>query len=227
MKRRVFHEHFEYDAAVSVPVSPYLVDYTYDVQDYEGYKTMEEFMKEVVSQVRVRKSKSNDQNEIRLFNPNMARKNFKSIPLLIIDFYQVTDPAVILNYDLHQIDRIEVIYLRNTIDETNLGALSENGIVALFTRKNDYQLKYNVPPSKYILKELNVPRVMGEETGHPEASSKITLHKPQSWHPTIILDKGRSQFRTSPLDEPGKMIVEAWVFNYMYPFRIQTDVEVR
>jgi hypothetical protein len=227
MKRRVFHEHFEYDAAVSVPVSPYLVDYTYDVQDYEGYKTMEEFMKEVVSQVRVRKNKATDHHEIRLFNPNMARKNFNSRPLLTIDFYEVTDPNVILNYDLHQIDRIEVIYLRNTIDETNLGALSENGIVALFTRKNDYQLKFNVPHSKYILKDLNVPRVMGSDMGLPEASSNITLQKPQSWHPAVILERGRGQFRTSTLDEPGKLNLETWIFTGSYPTRLQTEVEVR
>jgi len=227
MKRKVFHEHFEYDAAVSVPVSPYLVDYTYDVQDYEGYKTMEEFMKEVVSQVRVRKNRATDQNEIRLFNPNMARKNFNSIPLLIIDFYQVTDPSVLLNYDISQIDRIEVIYLRNTIDETNLGALSENGVVALFTRKNDYQLKYNIPKSNYILKELNVPRVMGRKMVHAEASSTITLQKPQSWHPGIHMERGRGQFRSSIIDEPGKLKLEAWIFNGIYPTRLQTEVEVK
>ena len=227
MKRRVFHEHFEYDATVSVPVSPYMVDYTYDVQDYEGYKSMEEFMKEVVSQVRVRKNRATDQNEIRLFNPNMARKNFKSLPLLMIDFYQVTDPSVILTYDINQIDRIEVIYLRNTIDETNLGRLSENGIVALFTKKNDYQLKYNISKSQYILKDLNVPRVMGKEMDHPESSANVTLSKPQSWHPAIILDRGRSQFRTSIIDEPGKIKLEAWIFNGVYPTRLQSEVEVR
>lgn len=227
MKRRVFHEHFEYDATVSVPVSPYLVDYTYDVQDYEGYKTIVDFMKEVVSQVRVRKNRATSQNEIRLFNPNMNKSDFKSIPLLLIDFYQINDPSVILEYDISQIDRIEVIYLRNTIDETNLGALSENGVVALFTRKNDYQLKYNVPQSNYILKDLNVPRVMADEIIHPEASRDITLQKPQSWHPGIPMERGKSQFKSSIIDEPGKLNLEAWVFNGIYPTRLQTEVEVK
>jgi hypothetical protein len=99
--------------------------------------------------------------------------------------------------------------------------------VALFTRKNDYQLKFNVPHSKYILKDLNVPRVMGSDMGLPEASSNITLQKPQSWHPAVILERGRGQFRTSTLDEPGKLNLETWIFTGSYPTRLQTEVEVR
>lgn len=227
MNRKVFHEHFEYDLTVSVPVSPYRVDYTYDVQDYIGYQTTEIFLKEVVSQIKIRENKSSGKKEIRIFNPNKKRSDFKSLPLLMIDFHKVEDPAVLLGYDISQLDRIELIYEGATIDETNLGALSENGVVAFFTRKNDYQLKFNVPRSQYVLKELSVPRIMAREYIHPEASSKVTLQKPQTWHPSIPLVRGKSQFSTKVLDEPGKMTLEAWVFDRMNATKIFTTVEVK
>lgn len=227
LNRKIFHEHFEYDAAVSIPVTPFTVDYTYDVQDYEGYKTIDIFMREVVSQVRIKRNKSTNQNEIRLFNPNMKKSDFKSIPLLLIDFYQINDPAIILDYDISQINRIELIYLRNTIDETNLGALSENGVIAFFTRKNDYQLKYKVPKDKFILKELSVPRIMAQDIIHPEASENITLKKPQTWHPAIPLERGKTHFQTSIIDEAGPIRLETWIFNGLHPTLIQTEIEVR
>jgi len=227
MSRKIFHEHFEYDASVSVPVSPYLVDYTYDVPDYIGYRDMKIFLKEVVPQIRVRKEKDTDKDEIRIFNPNMAKATFTNKPLLLIDFYEVTDPSVILTYELAQIDRIEVIYLRNTIDETNLGKWSENGVLALFTKKNDYQHKNNIPKSKYILRDLNVPRVMAKNLIHQEASTGITMQKPQSWHPSLSFVRGRSQFKTGALDEPGNLILETWVFDGTDYSTTQTEIEIR
>ncbi|WP_143959543.1 hypothetical protein [Litoribacter populi] len=212
VKRRVFHEHFEYDTRVSIPVSPYSVDNSYWVPDYEGYRDLTTFLKEVVPQIRIRKD-SEDKTEIRIFNPNMDRVHFKNTPLLLIDFHKIDDPDFLLNYDYAQIDRIEVIYLRNSIDETNLGGKAENGVLALFTKQNDYKIKHNPDPSKYILRELDVPRIPAGNVFHQEANSAVTLSKPQSWNPSIRLTRGRSRINFQTLEEPGRLQVEAFFFN--------------
>ncbi|MBT0812150.1 hypothetical protein KIH41_12770 [Litoribacter ruber] len=212
IKRRVFHEHFEYDTRVSVPVSPYRVDFSYLVPDYEGYRDMETFLKEIVPQVRIRADKDGN-TEIRMFNPNMDKVHFKNLPLLMIDLHRVDDPDFLLNYDYAQIERVEVIFLRNTIDETNLGSKAENGVLALFTKQNDYKIKHNPDASKYILRELEVSRIPAGNVPHLEANSNVALSKPQSWNPSIRLTRGRSRINFQSLEEPGKLQVEAYFFN--------------
>ncbi|HSF54767.1 MAG TPA: hypothetical protein VLA71_13515, partial [Algoriphagus sp.] len=84
INRRIYREHFEISEEVVELQSPFTADKVYDLQDYEEFPDLESLIKEIVPQIRLKKSSSGLGKEIFIANTDNQNVKFNKKPLILI-----------------------------------------------------------------------------------------------------------------------------------------------
>jgi hypothetical protein len=227
VNRKIFHEHFDFADQVSGLQSPFTSDITYQVGDYVAFNDLESFIKEIVVQAKFKKIKGSKEHEIRILDITNEKLNFKKKPLILVDFYEIKNLDELLNIPLNSIDRVEVFYDRKTIYQTNLGEPVGDGLLAFFTKNNDFALKNNIAKDRYILKDVNVSRKLPDQIA-PARFDRYQVHlsKPQFFDPKIKFYRGRAKTAIPYLDYPGSLVLDFWTFEKGNFQRFQKNLKV-
>lgn len=227
VNRKIFHEHFDFADQVSGLQSPFTSDITYRVGDYVAFNDLESFIKEIVVQAKFKKIRGSKEQEIRILDITNEKHNFKKRPLILVDFYEIKNLDELLNIPLNSIDRVEVFYDRKTIYQTNLGEPVGDGLLAFFTKNNDFALKNNIAKDRYILKDVNVSRKLPDQIA-PARFDRHQVHllKPQFFDPKIKFYRGRAKTAIPYLDYPGSLVLDFWTFEKGNYQRLQKNLRV-
>lgn len=223
INRRVYREHFDITDEVVALQSPFQADKVYQIEDYFEFPDLESFMKEIVSQVRLKKSKSQEFKEIFIANTDNEAVKFNKRPRILVDFYGPISLEEFWKLDLVTVDRIELFYNRSTIEATNLGETVGDGLIVVYTKNNEYFLKNNLGKERYFLADVSVPR-------RPEFSiqgnPKISANALQFMDPDLTFYRGREKGKTLNFNTAGSWLVEAWIFGNSNFELIQKRVEI-
>lgn len=221
--RRVYQEHFGIADEVVELQSPFDADKVYELDQYEEFPNMESLIKEIVPQIRMRKSQSGVSKEIFVANTDDQHVKFNKKPLVLIDFYRPVSMEEVWNLDLTTLDRIELYYHRTTVEATNLGEAVGDGLIVLYTKNNGYFLKNNVPKGRYFLSDVSVPRIQNYSQRNAKS---ITANSLQFLDPGLRFDRGRSRTQNLQFDTAGGWLVKAWVFGNSEYGLLQKRIQV-
>jgi hypothetical protein len=221
--RKVYREHFEIADEVVALQSPFQADKVYHIRDYYEFPNLEAFMREIIPQVRLKKSKTQDFKEIFVANTDNQNVKFNKKPLILVDFYRPVSIAEFWKLDMISVDRIELYYHRSTVEKTNLGEASGDGLIVVYTKNNEYFLKNNLGKERYFLADVSVPR-------RPDYSGKnsqaISTNALQFLDSGLTFYRGRSKSDHLKFDTAGSWLVEAWVFGNSGFERIQKRIMI-
>ncbi|MFN3998200.1 hypothetical protein [Algoriphagus sp.] len=223
INRKIYREHFEIAEEVVALQSPFQADKVYYIQDYFEFPNLEVFMKEIVPQVRFRKSKTQDVKEIFVANTDNQNVKFNKKPLILVDFYRPISLEEFWKLDMVSVDRIELYYHRSTLEKTNLGEASGDGLIVVYTKNNEYFLKNNLGKDRYFLADVSVPR-RPDYSG--KSTQKISANALQFLDSGLTFYRGRSKSGNLKFDTAGSWLVEAWVFGNSGFERIQKRVVI-
>ncbi len=221
--RRVYQEHFEIGDEVASLQSPFTPDRVYKLEDYEEFSDLESLIKEIIPQVRLKKTNSGGGKEIFVANTDNQHVKFNKKPLVLIDFYRPASLDELWNIDLTTLDRIELYYHRSTVEATNLGEEVGDGLLVLYTKNNGYFLKNNVPKQRYFLSDVSVPRIQD----YSNRMVKVATANPlQYLDPSLIFERGKSRAENLRFDTAGDWVVQTWLFGNSEFEKLQRRVEV-
>jgi hypothetical protein len=221
--RRIYQEHFEIGEQVVELQSPFAPDKVYKLEDYDEFPDFESLVKEIIPQIRLKKSKSGTGKEVFVANTDNQHVKFDKKPLILIDFYRPASMEEVWKIDMTTLDRIELYYHRASTEATNLGEAVGDGLIVLYTKNNGYFLKNNVPKSRYFLADVSVPR-------RPDYSNRLA--KTVSGNPlqfmeaNLRIDRGRGKVDNLRFDTAGSWIVETWVFGNSDFERVQKRIQI-
>lgn len=223
INRKIYREHFEIADEVVALQSPFQADKVYYIQDYFEFPNLESFMKEIVPQVRLKKSKTQDFKEIFVANTDNQNVKFNKKPLILVDFYRPISLGEFWKLDMVSVERIELYYHRSTVETTNLGEAVGDGLIVVYTKNNEYFLKNNLGKDRYFLSDVSVPR-------RPDYSDKniqkISANALQFLDSGLTFYRGRSKSGNLNFDTAGSWLVEAWIFGNSGFERIQKRIEI-
>jgi hypothetical protein len=223
INRKVYREHFELEEEVVALQSPFQADKVYYIQDYFEFPNLEAFMKEIVPQVRLKKSKNQDVKEIFVANTDNQNVKFNKKPLILVDFYRPISLEEFWKLDMVSVDRIELYYHRSTLEKTNLGEAPGDGLIVVYTKNNEYFLKNNFGKDRYFLADVSVPR-RPDYSG--KNSQKISANALQFLDSGLTFYRGRSKSGNLKFDTAGSWLIEAWIFGNSGFERIQKQVVI-
>lgn len=175
---------------------------SYQPQTYSSIPTLEEFIREIIPQVKVRKLKGQKVLLLRNSDNPSFIYFYKEPALILADGMVLTSANDLLGIPVGDVERIDVLWGTREINSTNMFALADNGVVSVRTKsrrpianahtelfKNFHNpVKFTGPKSDQI--ENNIPQ----------------FFDPVYWDPTVkILGKTRLSFQMS--DDLGDFVV--------------------
>ena len=177
------------------------VDATYRLDDYTRFVVMEEVLREYISEVSVRRSRSN--YGLRVLDP-YYREYFSVDPLILLDGVPLSSANEIIDYDPLKVERIDIV-----TTECYLGDNVFNGIVNF--RTYDGQLKdFELNTSNTILNYvgLQYQREFYAPVYDDEMRQNHRLPDYRDvllWQPDIVLDEnGEANLSIVMSDLPGR-----------------------
>lgn len=132
-QQKKFGELFEIVKAMNLDTSAkapsvLIADKIYNTADFANMIDIEEFLKEVVSFVRLRKGKNG--LSIRMLNENKIYYN--ESPVYMIDGWLTFDQEAALNIPIKEITRIEIFRNTGTLNR-EFSILGNNGVISFYT----------------------------------------------------------------------------------------------
>ena len=106
-----------------------------DLSLYEPFESMQEFFKQVVTPLKIKKKKDGSY-DIKMVNPD-DKPFYNGVPRFIIDGYFIDDPETAVTLEMKSISRIELFYFaRNLMRQFD--QFGNSGIVAIYTKEGDF-----------------------------------------------------------------------------------------
>ncbi|MEP6595125.1 MAG: hypothetical protein ABJA71_04220, partial [Ginsengibacter sp.] len=179
-------------------------DKTYYLDNYTRFVTMEEVMREYVTEVRVRKRNEQFSYQVRNIPYNSI---FDNNPLILLDGVPVFDVNKIISFDPLKVKKIDVIARKYYI-----GAIDYDGIVSYSTYDGDFS-GLELDPNSLVLeysglqlkREFYVPIYeTSEQQKNRLPDYRTVLH----WSPDIKTnEEGKQSLSFYTSDLPGKYAV--------------------
>jgi len=145
---------------------------TLDFDSFIELDSMSQYFTDLPSYVRVKKQKG--ERSLSVVNPEYE---LSYEPLILIDWVAVDDPEKILKLDPRRIKKVEVI-----VESYIHGSIIYGGIIAIFSRKNDFA-GYDFPQSAMYINfdffaEATDPAYM-------QSKQKVELQNTKTWIPYL------------------------------------------
>jgi hypothetical protein len=223
LNRKIYREYYEIGEEVVELESPFVPDKIYYLEEYDEFSDLESFVKQIIPQVRLKKTRGVEWKEILLANTDNQHVKFDKVPLVLIDFYTVVSLEEVWALDISRLDRVEIFYHRETVQKTNLGEKVGDGLIVIYTKNNEYAMKKNLPKSRYFLSDVQVPRRPDHGVGR---SLKISANPLQYLLPGLEVYRGRAKASQLEFDTAGEWRVESWVFGNGYFSRFEKSIAI-
>jgi len=186
---------------------------TYLLSDYTRFTTMEEVLREYVTEVNVRKNGS--KYRLATFNaPGFALRDmqysetiFENNPLVLLDGVPVFEMNKIIAYDPLKVQKLEVV-----AQKYHLGTLTSEGILSFTTYKGNLE-GFTLDPKDIVLdyEGLQSQRIFYSpqyETENEKLSRIPDFRELLFWTPELNTDfKGKGEFSFYTGDIPGRYLV--------------------
>lgn len=223
VNRKMYQEHFGLEEEVMELESPFVADKIYYLEDYDEFPDFESFVRQIIPQVKLKKSKGSSDKQILLANTDNEQVRFNKIPVVLVDFYRVEDLAEIWSLEMVSLDRVEVYYHRETVQKTNLGEEVGDGLIVIYTKNNEYALKKNIPKSRYFLSDVQVPR---KPDYGKRLTANVTANPLQFLDPGFAFLRGRARINALVFDTAGDWRVESWIFGNGNFHRFEKNISI-
>ncbi|WP_224744368.1 hypothetical protein [Pontibacter aquaedesilientis] len=185
-------------------------DRVYKLDDYIAFNNVEEAIKEVTTNIRMRKKKGRQTVRLLYVAPGTKRM-MKQEPLYLLDGVIVDGMEEMLALDLNDIASIEIAWSEEKLYAGNLGQMVDNGMFAIYTKSGEAreQLKEKGLPMLY--EQYNLPQNFISLSGIPGEGGPSTPDLKQLifWEPTLHLGPdGKAKFTFYTSDETGTFRVK-------------------
>ncbi|HWA35690.1 MAG TPA: hypothetical protein VG737_16220 [Cyclobacteriaceae bacterium] len=187
-----YHVDDEYNIPSNISFKP---------SNYAGIPDVEDFFREAVAMVKVRKVKG----EKTLFVRNSDNPSniyfFKQPPLMLVDGFIVTAEQL-LSISLQDIEKLDVTWGSIELNSLNIFSIADNGIVSIVTKS-----KYPVPgATRELFKDFHMPAVFSQSVRLDDEDHLPRLSDPVYWQPNVYA-RDRTKFSFFANDEPGKILI--------------------
>lgn len=178
-------------------------NYTYKLDDYVRFTTMEEVLREYVREINVRKR----EGKMQLMIIDEARRDFfKSNSLVILDGVPVFDQSKLFAYDPLKVRKLEVVPRTYY-----LGYFSFEGIAAFTTYKGELE-DYPLDPRAIVLDYDGLQLQREFYAPVYETEKQLTSRLPDFrnvlyWSPEVNTDRSTKHISFYTSDRKGKYIV--------------------
>jgi hypothetical protein len=178
-------------------------DNKYKPDDYVELRTVEDFFREIVPQIKTKQK----HGQSTIFIRNTEDKNhafvYKKPPLIVVDGVICNDLQGALALDPGLIDKITLSWKSETLSKVSLVKLADNGVLAIYS-KPGMQAMPTTRTGENIYQEYHRPLVFQT----PEYPTEIPdFRSPIYWKPNLTIDrKEKISFLTS--DELGDFVIE-------------------
>ncbi len=175
---------------------------SYQPRDYMSLPTMEDFIRELVPQVRIKKFSGERRMVIRYTSENSLVYYFKEPALILIDGFMVTDPKTVYDLPMHEVERIDITWGTKEINSLGIFSLADNGVVSITTRA-----RYFRQPDGELLKGLNEPLRFEQAAAESTEGNLPWLDDPVYWNPAVTVT-GKTKVEFAASDRPGDLLIK-------------------
>jgi len=161
---------------VETPILPFKPDKSYNTNDFQLLKNVEEFVREAV--VNTSHINEGEEKKLLLFNQE-TKKYFMKSPWILVDGYFIFNDSLTYNIPFNILKRIDIYNTNKSILKYFEPIMIQGGIIAVYT-KNNYL-------TDYIQSQPNTITVKGL-TLLEEDTEKHNLLSPSSPHPMPALN---------------------------------------
>jgi hypothetical protein len=177
---------------------------SYEPSNYSSLSSLQEFIKEIVPQIKIRRSQSQRKFYVRSQGSSAGVFFFKEPALVLVDGRVVDNIDAVLEMELREIEKIDITWSTYDINRLGMFALADNGIVS-FTTNSRTRFREGY---KEIFKDFYTPLVFSEQ---PQSSIKEDrlprVIDPTYWNPAIPVD-GKTRIEVGLGDNAGEYIVD-------------------
>ncbi|HEX8059818.1 MAG TPA: hypothetical protein VF473_02735 [Cyclobacteriaceae bacterium] len=195
---------------------------SYQPASYTALPSLSEFIKEIVPQIKVRKTKSGRQMFVRSIGSSAGVFYYKEPALVLVDGRIVEDVEAILEMGLREVERVDITWDNNDINNLGLFSLADNGVISFTTNsRNRFRDGY-----REVFKDFNSPLLFSTKLQVGKDDKVPHLSDPLYWNPlTRIVGKTKLEFEMG--DNPGEYIVEVvGITNQGLPLFASTTITV-
>ena len=177
-------------------------DNTFEPIKYSAMPSLEEFIREVVAPIKIRKVKG--EKVLRVRNSDNPAKIyfFDGSPMILIDRFIVTTDEF-LSVPLEDIERLDITWALNAINSLGVFSLADNGVVSITTKS---KTKYSAS-SNELFKNLHTPLKFSLPKLNEKDKAVPLLLDPIYWNPSVNVN-GRTKLMIELSDSLGELIVE-------------------
>ncbi len=177
-------------------------DRTYYLDDYTRFITMDEVMREIVAEAKVRKQGNNFLFEVK---NNATNTFFTDNPLMLIDGVPVFNPDKVIAIDPLKVSKIDVVARKYFI-----GGNDYNGVISYSTYKHDLA-GYELPADATVLRfegpQLKREFYSPQYPATPKASHIPDFRTVLFWKPDHISINSTDAIPFNTSDVPGNYMI--------------------
>ncbi|CAN5436115.1 hypothetical protein BH09BAC3_BH09BAC3_07470 [soil metagenome] len=175
---------------------------SFETKKYAVLPTLEEFFRELVAQVKVKKLKG--ETVLRVRNSDNPAKIyfFNGSPMIIIDKVSST-ASELLSIPLSDVDRIDVIWSTDAINALGIFSLADNGLVSVSTKS---RIKYSQSKGE-VFKDLHLPLKFSIPAFSDKEKFAPVMIDPLFWSPSVLIS-GKTKVTINTSDDLGLFLVE-------------------
>jgi hypothetical protein len=185
------------------------VDRVFKLDDYVAFNDMEEAIREVTTNVRVRRKKGKPMVRLLYVAPGTKRM-MKDEPLYLLDGVMLRNMDEIMALDLQDVASIEIAWSEEKLYAGNLGGMVDNGMFAVYTKSGEARERLREKGHAVLYEQYSLPRhfVVPAPTDAVQASQP-DFRQLLYWKPILQAGpdgKASATFYTS--DETGTFEVQ-------------------
>lgn len=175
---------------------------SYEPSKYSDIHTVEEFIREIVPQIRIKKVKGEREFRLRNSENPALIYFFKGPPLILIDRFFAT-ASEFLSIPLSDIERMDVLWGTREINSLGVISVTDNGVISITTNSRTRYTSSSQEP----FKSLHNPLIFSAPKFTSKDSSVPFLFDPLYWNPSLRI-MGRTKVKLVTSDELGDFIIE-------------------
>jgi hypothetical protein len=177
--QNAYHMDTFYKPELGINV-PYEI--TYEIKNYAFIPAMEDFLREVIPQIGVKRNDGRKTLRVRNSENSSKIYFFKEAPLLLIDDFIASEEEV-LSLPLADVDRISVLWSTEKINSSAIFSLADNGIISIVTKSGSFSGKKGK-----LLSDIYTPRKFLGYMRENANDNLPILFEPIFWNPELRVE---------------------------------------
>lgn len=188
----------------TAPVPRLPVDRVFKLDNYVAFQDVEEAIREVTTNLRMRKKKGKQTVRL-LYVSSETKRMMKEEPLYLLDGIILENMDEIMALDLNDIASIEIAWSEEKLYAGNLGRLVDNGMFAVYTKSGESRERLREKGLPVLYEQYNLPRHFVVPAPEDAAQTQLPDFRQQLyWQPYLQTNAdGTATFTFYTSDETG------------------------